>query len=92
MLRHGPRGQRSFAGMRTFRSLSVSDWHQHEIRDGLSRATMRDKLRTLQRLPLAAPAQQQALRETVLALLTELDVMDETELEFFRRSRLSLMW
>jgi hypothetical protein len=78
--------------MQTFRSVSVSEWHQREVRDGLRRATIRDKLRMLPGLRLACPAEQQALHETVLAVRTLVDEMDAEELDFFRRGRLCLLW
>ena len=84
-------GRAQPAGMAMFRSVHVSEWHQREVRDGLRRATMRDKLRTLQGLRLACPAKHQTLYDTVRALLTQLDEMDAEELDFFRRGRLCLL-
>ena len=86
------RGRAHPGGMQTFRSVSVSEWHQREVRDGLRRATIRDKLRMLQGLRLACPAEQQALHETVLAVRTLVDEMDAEELDFFRRARLCHLW
>ena len=53
---------------------------------------MRAKLRTLEGLRMACPAEQQWLRETVLAVSTQLDEMEAEELNFFRCSRLSLLF
>ena len=66
----------------THRSVRLEDWRQCEIRDGVRRATMRDKLKTMKQLLVASLGDRQWLHNTVLELLRELDDMqaERTEL------------
>ena len=83
-------GRAQHANMELWRGVRVSEWHSREVRDGLRRASMWAKLRTLYWIRVRSAAEQQALRETVLALRDELFEMESEELDFFRHSRLSL--
>ena len=76
----------------THRSIGVEDWCQREMRDGMRRATMRDKLSTMKQLRVASPGDRQWLHNTVLELLRELDDMQAEELNFARRASLCLLW
>jgi hypothetical protein len=61
------------------------------MRDGVRRATMREKLGAMKHL-LVSSIDRQWFHNTVLELLRELDDMHAEELNFFRRSSLTISW
>ena len=75
----------------THRSVRLEDWRQREMRDGVRRATMREKLGAMKHL-LVSSIDRQWFHNTALELLRELDDMHAEELNFFRRSSLTISW
>jgi hypothetical protein len=84
-------GLRPPPGSTSYRAVRVSEWHDHEVREGLRRAALRDGIRTLRRLRLR-PDDQRALDAVLQSLDTVLREMDQGELELFRRSRQCILW